>query len=319
MPFLAQPAAAKAFWNWDTSIPADPMLVAFPNNAPTKSGVTAGDLRSFAGVPIQTYGTPPTPIPDSKLTEWIRQAEDYIEQTTGLLLCPTFVSSPPVLTATAAAQAEIAPTSPDGRMRLGTDFDLEDAGYDFKIEAFMGEGWGIQQLRYRPLRNLSDVDATAIKSVVFTYPLLSQFFPVAPSWYVEDKDHAMVRLVPSQNIQMLPLYQLQLSIGGFAGNLPGGISVQYTAGLTRADYSTRFSFVRLLVVAKAAMTALSSTQGGINQGLAKQMMLVDGVQYSGEYDKNGPYAGLIANFGMMVDDLLGKARDLIGGPMMVTL
>ena len=313
-------ATVQALWQWDTSSPADPALIGFSSStAPTKSGVTAKDLRNFVRVPIQTYGTPPTPIPDSELVTWIREAEDWVEQTTGLLLTPTFVSSPPILNAAACAAAGITPTSTDGRMRLGKDYDLEDAGYDFQIEKFQGEGWGIQQLRYRPLRNLSDVDTTAIKGVSFVYPLLTQHFPVPPSWYVEDKDHALVRLVPSANIQMLPLFQLQLSIGGTASNLPSGISIQYTAGLTKADYATRFAFVRRLVVAKAGITALVSIQSTLNQGMNKQSMLVDGVQYSGEYGAAGPYAATIATYETMVEDLQSKTRDLIGGPAMVTL
>lgn len=311
---------AAALWSWDTATtPGQPVPTSFGGGSATKSGATPDMLRQFARAPLQTYSTPPVPMLNAELLAYIREAEDYVEQVTGCLLCPTFVSSPPAKSAQASAAQNLAPASADGIMRLGVDYDREDAGYDFQMDRFRETGWGLQQLRYKPLRNISTTDITAIKSIAFTYPLLTQHFPIPPSWYVEDHDAALVRIVPSANLQMLPLYALQLSIGGFADDLPGGIGIQYTAGLTQTDYASRFGFVRRLVLAVAAVLALTAIQGGISEGVVKFSTMQDGVQFGTEYDKSGPYAGVIKQFASVADDFLEKMRNLVSGPALVML
>ena len=92
------PVLTKALWQWDTT-GAYPVATGYglPGAyTPTKTGLLPNDLQQFVGVPLQYYQPVPTPVPPEQLIEWIRYSEDWVEQNTSLLLCPTWVASPPV-------------------------------------------------------------------------------------------------------------------------------------------------------------------------------------------------------------------------------
>jgi hypothetical protein len=339
----------QSLWTWDTSGPL-PVVVTYSSGTNTKTGLQPVDLRNFCGVPIQIFGNPPTPIADPQLVGWIRAAEDYVEQYTSLLLCPTWVASPPLLSPSSCIQAGIQPVSPSGIQNLGVDYDLPDSAYDFYFDRSKEEGWLVQQMRYRPLRNVPYPptvnadggtnpiisgesglpigadgqpyilrDKTAIKNVAFIYPLLQQYFNVPTSWYVEDQDFGALRIVPSANVQMLPLFALQLAIEGFNQSVPGGIGMQYVAGLTQNDYATRFFFIKQLVLAQACIYALTAIQGSVNLGIEKHQMLVDGVQYMAQYSARGAFRPLIDTYTAMRDELLQTTMEQVAGPMFIML
>ncbi len=312
----------KALWTWDTSTPGYPTVLTYPTaNQPTKTGLMPADLQSFVGVPIQIYGNPPTPIPTSTMLNWIRWAEDWVEQETNLLLTQTWVASPPVrqTQATTATGIMVNPAS-SGIQNLGVDYDLEDAAYDFFFPRAQDEGWMVQSLRYRPVRSAtySAADFTGLKNLAYIYPLLNDFFRVPPTWYVEDSDFGLIRLVPAANVQMLPLFAMQLAFMGFAESIPGGLWLQYTAGLTASDYNNRFSFMKQLVLAQAAIQAMSTVQGSINYGAKETVITVDGLQYTTKYSEKGPYTGLIEYWKKMRDDLLQTAFNKVSGPQIIT-
>lgn len=312
----------SALWNWDLTTPNYPTVATYPTaNQPTKTGLMPADLQSFVGVPIQLYGNPPTPIPDATLINWIRWAEDWVEQETGLLLTQTWVASPPTrqVQATSATGLTVSPAS-SGVQMLGVDYDLEDAPYDFFFPRAQDEGWMVQSLRYRPVRsvNYTTGDFTPLKNLAYIYPLLNDFFRVPPTWFVMDSDFGIVRLVPAANVQMLPLFAMQLAFMGFAESIPGGLWLQYTAGLTSSDYNNRFSFVKQLVLAQAAIQAMSTIQGTINYGAKEYTMAVDGLQYSTKYSDKGPYAGLIDYWTKMRQELLQTAFNKVSGPNLIT-
>jgi hypothetical protein len=312
-------------WDWDTSGP-HPIVIGYPTcdgYAPTKSGLLPSDLRSFVGVPLVYYGSNPRPVLDNDILDWIRWAEDDVEQATSVLLCQTWVASPPARTAYDAMSMGIAPTNPAGYQAAGYDYDLEDAAYDFQINNARDEGWMVQQLRYRPLQSTSysvETGLTALKQYCFRYPLLNTFFIPDASWYVEDHDYGLIRLVPSGNIAMLPIYALQLTaIGGTSPSIPGAIWMQYTAGLTPYDYQTRYSFVKKLVLSLAATQALASCQGSINLGMKSIQTGVDGLAQKIEYDPNGAYAGLITTFGNQARTLMTRLSNNVSGLVMTVL
>lgn len=308
---------SKALWTWNTS-GSSPVLTGYSNGSPTKTGLMPSDLQAFVGVPLQYYLNPPIAVASGTVLGWIRSAEDWVEQTTTILLCPTWVASPPSPSDIVNSQLGLAPTG--FGQRQGVDYDLIDAPYDFIYQKAQNEGWSILQTRYRPLRNISPTtDRTAIKTYAYIYPLLSEYFQVPPSWFVEDQDFGLLRLVPAENIQMLPLFAMQLSFMGFAESVPGGTWVQYTAGLTSNDYIGRFSFMKQLVLAQAAIYALQSIQGTINMGIMRHSTLVDGVQYQAQYSEKGPFGALIDQFATTRDDLLQTAQTNVSGPMFITI
>jgi len=312
----------SALWSWDTT-GTTPTVTGFYNGSVTKSGVTVQDLKDYVGVPIQTgAGSNVLPVPDSTLLNWIRWAEDSIEVDTGLLLSPTWVAAPPEIRLDAWRAAHIpAGHLMSGGQRMGQDYDIHEAGYDFYYDRFIENGWGYMQLRHKPLRDYSQAiigeaesDWTALKSMAYIYPLLEEFYVVPSSWYVEDQDYGLIRIVPSENIMMLPLFALQLAVLGPSSSVPGAIHIQYTAGLAPWDYAGRWSFVRNCVLAKAAVRVLSTMQIGINQGATALMSMSDGVRQETRFNPNGPYAGFISQFDAEYRDHLKRIVNMVTSP-----
>lgn len=310
-------------WSWSTS-GSVPIVTGYPTAggfSATKTGLTPQDLRDFVGVPIVYYGNPPVAVNDSVILQWIRYAEDWVEQETSILLCQTWVAGPPSPNPAVTLQLGLtfpSQTSGFGYQRQGYDFDLQDAAYDFFFKNAQDEGWMAQTLRYRPVQSITYTpdDATAIKNTSFVYPLLNQYFRMPRSWNVEDRDFGFVRFVPATNTQMLPLFAMQLAFMGFAENVPGAIWFQYTAGLTPFDYQSRWSFMKQLVLCGAAIQALSSIQGTINLGVLSVDTMVDGLRQQMKFSEKGPYGSLITTFQSQRDAYMVRARALISGPMM---
>lgn len=296
----------RALWQWSTAT-NPPVVTAYDSGKPTKTGLMPDDLITFIGVPLQTNTpTGPSPLCGEQVLQIIRQAEDWVEQNSGILLSRAWLGSPPVGSSVQAGQIGITTTSPSGGQFQGIDFDVMDIGYDFVYRKFLMEGWGITQLRYRPLK--------FVNNLAFIYPLLSQFFVIPLSWVVQDQDAAMVRMVPATNIQMLPLFAMQLTFMGFAQTVPQALWFQYVAGLDSLDYASRYAFMKTLVLSEAAVIALGIAQGSVNFGAIRQSVSVDGLRYDVGYPTNGAaYSGLIMNFKNQRDDLLRTAIDLVRG------
>lgn len=306
----------KALWTWDTTNPDDPIPTAY-NGYPTKTGLVPDDLSMFCGVPLYYNGQNPTPMSAAQKIQAIRWAEDWVEQETGLLLTPTWVASPPSRNVFETTNSGMVTES--GAQVLGVDYDLEDAPYDFYYDRSQDEGWMELTTRYRPIRRIGGQDFSPIKNFSYQYPLLDMLFRVPPTWFVVDQDFGLLRLVPSANIQLLPLWALQLSLGGFAQSLPGGLWLQYTAGLSRVDYNSRFSFVKQLVLAQASITCIRSMAGSMSNGAEAFSTLIDGVQFNTKYSALGPYGAQIAQFEKQRDALLQTAISKVSGPFIVCL
>lgn len=280
------------------------------------------DLKMYVGVPFTQVGiTNLSTIPDNLILKWIRWAEDWIEQTTSVLLAQTWVAAPPAANAAQLLGTGILPASGRTSQILGIDYDLYDPPYDFFFERAQDEGWLYQNLRYAPLRPIINPDGsfapTCMVNYSMIYPLLSEFFKIPPTWFVEDQDFALLRIVPAANVQMLPLFAMELAFMGFAESIPGGLWFQYTAGLTNYDYSTRFSFVKEFVMSQAAIMALQSLQGSINMGLNEMSTDVDGLRTTMRYNPHGPYAGLIKQFENRRNEYKDLMVNLIGGPQII--
>lgn len=313
------PVETNSLWQWDTTNPNAPFVIAYYGGSPSKTGLIPQALRNFVGVPLVRFGKPKSIlVSDEELFEHIRSAEDQVEQDTGLLLCPTSVASPPCRSGLQSLGAGIIGRAANGGQQQGVDYDLPDAPYDFKFDRSREDGWLVQSYRYRPLRIL-DGTTTATKQIAYVYPLLNEYFQIPNSWYQEDLDFALLRVVPAVNVTMLPLFALQLAVQGFSNSVPGGIWYQYTAGLTPFDYQSRFRFMKELVLCQAAIVALMGTQGTVNQGLDKSQVLADGVQTMFQYRAGGAYKDLIDNFMKRRDELLHRAIAQVAGPVIEVL
>lgn len=310
----------RALWNWITVPGKQPIVDTYSSGAKTKSGLQPNDLRQFVQIPLQQYSNPPVPIDDSVVMDWIRYAEDEIEQDTNIRLCQTWIAAPP-------AKAQIETQQLDfgvkyNYQQLGVDFDYQEAAYDFYFSRAQDEGWLWNKMRWRPVKGVDIVDPTGIlnatnlngvKNVAFIYPLLNEYFRMPQTWIVEDQNAGLVRFVPATSVQMLPLFAMQLAFMGFAENVPGGMWFQYTAGLTAADYQNEWRFMRQLVLAKAAVTALTSIQLSVNLGVLEFTIQADGLMQRQKFDPKGAFAGPIAAFGMEVERLTRRAKSMCGG------
>ena len=326
----AVPVQCTTLWKWDTS-GASPVVSGYPQGngayTPTKTGLTPTDLQNFVGVPIAYYGNPPVPVASGDIQSWLRYAEDTVEQETSILLCQTWVAASPAVSPWQVQSTGLIVNSPLGIQQQGYDYDLAEPAYDFYHTRWQDSGWGEMQLRYKPLQSTAynvsgspaTVGLTAMKAFSFVYPLLNTFYSVPPSWFVEDHDFSLVRVVPATSVQMIPLFAMQLSFLGFSEDVPGGIVCQYTAGLTPFDYQSRFSFMKELVLATAAVTALSAVQGTINLGAEGLNTMVDGLQMQFKYPAAGPYAGLIKQFTTRRELLKKIALTKVSGPMLTML
>lgn len=313
-----------AQWGWNQTASPTPVVTGFPaanGFSPTKTGLQPNDLQNFVGVPLQYYGNPPILVNPATLIGWIRQAEDWIEQQSGLLLCQSWIASPPAVTSAQAQAIGITPTFSGGYQRIGFDYDIADAAYDFIFPRAQDEGWMNYSLRFKPVAAVEygPLTPNAIQQISYIYPLLNEFFRVPPEWQVEDHDFGLVRLVPATNVQMLPLFAMQLAFMGFAQSVPGGIWMQYLAGLRPYDLQNRYSFINRTVLAASSIIALSAIQGNINLGMQSNQIMVDGMQYKTSYDVKGPYNGLIENFMKMRDEGMATLRNFVAGPVMVTI
>lgn len=320
------PIPSRSLWTWGTSgttYNAPLTVLGYPPGGasqPTKTGLMPSDLQNFVGVQIQQMGNPINQVPPQQIVQYIRWAEDRIERDTSVLLCQSWVAGPPLVAPGAAESAGITPVNGSYQVQ-GLDFDVYDAPLDFWFPRSQDSGWMAYILRMRPVKsiNYDTSDYVAIKRYNFNYPLLNEFFRVPPVWMVMDEDMGFVRLVPSVNVQLLPLFALYLGFMAFTDSLPGGIQLQYTAGITPQDYSSRWSFMKQLVLAEAAITALSIIQGTVNVGFTERNVQLDGLKADFKFNNKGPYDGLIQTFTRMRDELLKTALSKVAGPQMTFL
>ena len=316
----------QAIWQWNTAPIASgaPPIVTGYNKAgsPTKTGLLPGDLQAFIGVPIQVYATPPIPILPATQIQWIRWAEDEVEKETSIRLCQTWVAAQPTWTPpqTTAVNLAVANNSYE---QLGVDYDLAENPYDFLFNRAQDEGWMFLKLRWRPVKlampggfNTAALSGnTGVRNYAYIYPLLNEYFRVPSSWLVEDQNYGSIRLVPSTNVQMLPLFAMQLAFMGFANSVPGGIWLQYICGLTANDYNSEFSFIQRLVLSVAACQALATIQGTVNYGAIEQSTVVDGLAYKTRYPEAGAFSGLIGTFQKQAQSLMKTAKSKVQGPV----
>jgi hypothetical protein len=321
------PVPTQAIWNWNTAPLASgqpPVAVGYPPGGagqPTKTGLTPTDLQNLVVIPIQTYGSNPVPIPTAVQIQWIRWAEDEVERETSIRLCQTWIAAQPTWT---PPQTQAVGLTVSGQyQQLGVDYDLYEPPYDFIFNRAQDEGWVITKLRWRPIKlampggfNSSALSGnTAVRNFSYIYPLLNEYFRVPSSWLVEDQNYGLIRLVPSTNVQMLPLFAMQLAFMGFAESVPGGIWLQYIAGLTANDYNSEYSFMRQLVLLKAAIQALMSIQLTVNWGAIETTTNVDGLMYRSRYAEGGPFIGQIKAFEDQAKRLMKLAKSKVQGPV----
>jgi hypothetical protein len=320
--FVLAPVQTQSLWTWTAPIQGQQAsVVSFPTvpGSPTKTGLTPQNLRDYIQIPIMQYGPPPVPVSDQVITDWIRYAEDEVETKTNIRLCQTWIAAPAAKARPYAQSLDL--VTQTGFQQPGVDFDFEEPGYDFLYERWRDEGWGYLRMRWRPVKSVSYYDATGdissnitgIKNVAFIYPLLNDFFRMPQSWMVEDQNRGLIRFVPATSVQVLPLFEMQLTFMGFAQSVPQGLWFQYTAGLTAADYAGEWRFMKQLVLARAAITVFQAIQTSLSMGATEIQTTADGLSQRFRFSEKGPFAAQIGQQEKVVADGLKTAKMKCGG------
>lgn len=322
-PNIGDTLPTSAQWTWDLT-GAQPVVIGYPTASGaasvTKSGLLPIDVTNYLQLTVQQFSNPPVPVSDAVMTQWIRWAEDDIEQETNVRLCQTWIAAPPARNETETGLLRLGTTN--NYQQLGVDYDFSEAPYDFFFERAKDEGWLYQRLRWRPVKGVDLVDPVGIinpqnftgtKNVAFIYPLLNEFFRLPQTWLVEDQNRGLVRMVPATSVQMLPLVAMQLAFMGFAQSVPGGLWFQYTAGLTANDYNANWSFMRQLILAKAGTTALMAIQTSLNFGALETLTQADGLALRTKYGEKGPFYATIQNLQAEAARLTLRAKMMGGG------
>jgi hypothetical protein len=321
-PQFGETVSTQALWGWSPPQAGMPSVVeTYPTTGgPTKSGLLPADLSNFLQMPLQRFGASPVPVPDSVATQWIRWAEDDIENETNIRLCQTWIAAPPAKSQLELQQLRLGAAY--NYQQLGVENDFAEPEYDFHLDRSQDEGWIYQRLRWRPVKSVDIVDPSGIfdtqnftgtKNVAFIYPLLNEFFRMPQTWIVEDQNRGFVRFVPATNVQMLPLFAMQLAFLGFAQSVPGGMWYQYTAGLTANDYNSAWSFMSQLVLARAGAIALGAMQTSVNMGVLETMTQADGLARRVRYSEKGAFSGMIDRLDGMAKQLIKRAKMMSGG------
>jgi hypothetical protein len=321
-PQVGQPVVTQALWTWSQpGAGIAPVVIGYPTTGgPTKSGVTPDDVRAFIQLPIQQFTNPPTPVPDSVIIQWIRWAEDAIEVQTGVRLCQTWIAAPAAKSMTESRLLNF--TTTNNYQQLGLDYDYAEPAYDFFFERAQDNGWLYQRMRWRPVKSVDLADPTGIfnasnfngiKNIAFIYPLLNEFFRMPQTWIVEDQNRGLARMVPATNVQMLPLFAMQLAFMGFAQSVPGGLWFQYTAGLTANDYNSEWSFMKQLVLAQAGIITLGAIQTSVNLGVLETQTQADGLAYKAKFSEKGAFSGAISALQTTANTLTKRAMMMGGG------
>lgn len=162
---------------------------------------------------------PDNPPSDDYLMEKLLAAEVGLEQQ----LRTTF--SPREVLPTGAAQSEF-----DAALLAAGQPAIEEPGYDYDPQLFQGEGWGLMQLRHKPI--------LAVHSIVLAYPNVdARLFEIPQSWIRPEKKYGRLNIVPSTDAAVnLPANAYILSALAGGRIIPFMVKVRYRVGF--ADLRT---------------------------------------------------------------------------------
>lgn len=240
-----------------------------------KTGITPEELQrgELYGVLDKARGEA-KPLGPDIIAQKIRAAEDWIEHEANVRF---------------GTQRIVC--EPQRRGIASTDYDREEAPYDFQRDMLLDERWGYFELRERPV--------VQIDRFFFRFPgtTFSQTFNIVPDWIRLEKQFGHVQIVPSSGTGMT-IFALQAFVASILGTgrgVPQALYVDYQAGLSREalcrDHQDLLEAVRI-----AATLFLFGILDTIRSGgLASQSLSQDGQSRSQSpaSGKWGAYSGRV--------------------------
>lgn len=125
--------------------------------------------------------------------------------------------------------AQVVPTGADTSGYVEGTRLIEEPGYDYSPDNFIGNQWGLFKVRHRPI--------IAIQAMRFAYPAQnSPMLDVPLDWIRPDKTAGTINLVPTSNMALMPVSAYVMSMMGGGRTVPLMLQVWYTTGI--ADPAT---------------------------------------------------------------------------------
>ena len=143
-----------------------------------------------------------------------------------------------------------------------------EPGYDYDPDLFMGNTWGLFELRQKPV--------VSIGSIVFAYPSqTSTLYTIPPDWVRLEAKYGRFNLVPTNTTLQLPLNSYLLSTLGGGRIVPLMIQIRYVAGIAniQRDYPNIIDLIKRMAVLRLIDTlylpqSSSASADGLSQSLS---------------------------------------------------
>ena len=174
---------------------------------------------------------------------------------------------------------------------------VQEPGYDFTPDMFLGDKWGLIETRHRPI-----IDVTSIR---FAYPLLGggqSVFTVPEGWMRIDRQYGYIQIVAASSLQTMPLNSFIMGVLGSGRTIPLMLMIRYSAGLT--SVSTRWPQIIPLIYRMAMY------------GILRDLLLpgsgsisADGLSQSVSFD----YKAL----GSTIDEQIDRLNGALAGPRVI--
>jgi hypothetical protein len=255
----------------------------------SKTGITAKSLKEaeLYGVLIQAAGEA-KPLADTEIMRRLYAAEDFYERALAIRFQQTRVFSSPEKRLTSPDVAiKIESFSTTAAPTEGWGPDLAEPAYDYPVNLWDYERWGMLQLRHRPVR--------AITQVVFTWAGSQRVWKVPADWIQADLKSGTINITPTTGFQaMLSFNAYILSVVAGGRGLPHSILIDYEVGFTPDELAWHHQDlllgVRLLTLLQLGGIASVAASGGQMSGA----LSIDGLSHSrGWGGKYGAYSGAI--------------------------
>lgn len=155
-----------------------------------------------------------------------------------------------------------------------------EPGYDYDPNIFIGNRWGFQQLRQRPVQSLIQVS--------FAYPAPTDTLFIIPSnWFRIDQKYGVLNMVPVQTAISLPLNAFILSALGGGRTVPLMLQIRYIAGLANvaADYPDILDAIKRQAVLGIINDNYVPSSGSASVDGLSQSLAFDIDRYQKQQDK----------------------------------
>lgn len=234
------------------------------------------------GILLQARGEA-GPYPDTEILRKIRAAEDFYEKNLNIFIgikrCISGATERGII------------VNPDAEPP-----EIEEPGYDYDRDWYLGDKWGAMRLRHRPVVPDRST-ASGITQFYFAFPSAeTKLFNVPQQWIKPDFQFGQLNIIPTNAAIYASFNAFFLSIAsGGAYGLPKVIFVDYLAGYDPARF--RMDHADLLEGIKLrTLLLLGGIIGNIPfAGVQSSAISLDGLSHSRGFvgGKYGRYSGMI--------------------------